>query len=168
MSRGLAESGRVTALGLAVLVVLSILAVPVLAQTLTTSPAPAATDTDAVVTPTLPPVNLTATPTPTPTSTDLEEPPQGNASTLVVDDDVGAGGVGSDAECPDAEHESIQDAVDEASKGHTVVVCAGGYESVEIETANLTLRAHGDAEITSTLKPAVRTTTPRVTIPGSP
>jgi nitrous oxidase accessory protein NosD len=58
------------------------------------------------------------------------------AATLVVDDD----GV----ECPAAGHATIQSAVDAASEGDTVEVCAGTYnETVAVDVEDLTLVADG-------------------------
>lgn len=160
MSRELPASGQVTALVLVGLMVLAITAGLALAQGMTTPPT--VTTTDTVVTPPLPPVNLIDTPTPTPTPTDSEAEPQGDEHTLVVDKEEPL----SEADCPDWDYRNLQDAVDAADTGGTVVVCAGEYESTRIETRNLTLQAHGNAVIKGVGQPAVRITAPHVTARG--
>lgn len=159
----LPESGQTTAL---VLVGLMVVAIPLglgLAQGLT-SPT---VSTEEVLTPTLLPINQTPTPTPRPTPTTTKTPPRGNDTTLVVDKTSGSGGLTSDAGCADAEYQSIQRAVEEASPGYTVVVCAGTYpEQVVVNTGNITLRAKGTAVIENPGGSAVRITTSQVTIRG--
>lgn len=59
--------------------------------------------------------------------------PQARAATLRVDDDL--------AQCPVAAYTAIQDAVDAASPGDTILVCPGSYhESVQVDR-RVTLRA---------------------------
>lgn len=170
MSRGFTDSGQATAL---VLVGLMVLAIPVglaLAQGLTTGPA--ATTTDTVVTPTLPRINLTDTPTPTPTPTDWPGGDDGNQSTdsrrLVVDDDNGLahGGILQE-DCDKAAYTTIQNAVDNATQGDTVEVCTGTYlEHIEVTTANLTIRANGNAAIENANESAVWINSSGVTLQG--
>lgn len=135
-------------------------------------------------TPTLPPVlNQTATPTasPTPTATPTQSPtPSPTASSsdsggdgsssgqpLVVDDGSGGAGGGGSAACDNASYETIQAAVDDASRGSTVVVCPGMYtERVEVTRANLTLRADGDVVIENSGESAVWINAPQVTLRG--
>jgi hypothetical protein len=60
----------------------------------------------------------------------------GGGSTLVVDD--------NGADCRDADFTRIQDAVDAAAPGATILVCAGTYlEQVTIATNDLRLLATG-------------------------
>lgn len=164
MSNSLPESGQATAL---VLVALTVLAVPggfALAQGMSSGPMA----TSAALTPTAPPVGLPTTPTPTGTDGEPgDSPPQGNTTTLVVEA-VDAPLGGGTEECPAANYTEIQPAVDDAGRGDTVAVCGGDYDPVEIETPNLTLRAHGVAAIESQVptRAAVRTTAPGVTVQG--
>lgn len=132
------------------------------------------------VTPTPPQIlNLTQTPTDTPTPTPDGNGPtsdgngtssDGNATSsqrLVVASGSGAAsGVASEEDCPNAEYATIQAAIDDATSGDTVVVCAGRYEEVEVPTRNLTIRADGHAVIESVGGPAIRINAPRVTISG--
>ena len=59
------------------------------------------------------------------------------ARTLVVDDDV--------AECPQAEYNTIQQAVAAAEAGDKILVCPGRYEgTVPVSTPNLRIEAQGE------------------------
>lgn len=82
--------------------------------------------------------------TATPTGSDGGE-------TLVVDDDYDATDdlpLTNGTACKGASFGTIQDAVDAASPDDTVRVCAGTYnESVTVDTADLTVRAAGQARI---------------------
>lgn len=199
VNRGWLQSGQITSLVLVALVIVTIPAalsvssalpdatpqqetvptvtLPPLTETSTASPTPTPSET-ATPTPTptstststataTPPSTPTSTPTPTPT------PPQpSGGQTVVVDDDSGGvGGVdtGGSAECPEADHRSLNGAVQNASQGDTIEVCSGTYEPVTVNKGHLTIRANGSAEITSTGGvggPAVSITAPKVTLAG--
>lgn len=76
------------------------------------------------------------------------------AATWVVDDD----GFASAADCNagDVAYTSIQDAVDGASSGDTVIVCPGTYdEQVVIDSMDLTLQGSGN---TTVIRPSASTT----------
>lgn len=139
-----APSGQVAAL---LFVGFMVLAIP---AGLTLAEGPSSTSDQQQAIPTSIPGTETATSTPTGT-------PEGDA-TLRVDDDG--------LDCPNAEHPTIQSAVDAASPGDTVVVCAGSYDGVDVGKGGLTIQAHGDATITGTAQPAVEITAPQVTIRG--
>lgn len=179
MSWGSSRSRR---LSVVVVVALTVLAIPVgftLAQAL---PA-AAKLTDTEITPTPPPIlNLTDTPTETssptatPGATSEETPPEssgggGNGSSdgqqLVVAGSSGVADGGESEACENAEHKTIQGAVNDASPGDTVVVCADTYpESVTVDTANLVIRTEGNVSIESPGEVAIQVTAPEVTIQG--
>lgn len=169
MSSRLADSGQATAL---VLVGLMLLAVPTgLAAVEGLSTPTASQSTIPTVTPPMlgsPTPTSTSTPMATPTPTDSNQSPHGDDNTLVVDGSDGdlSDGAPSEEDCPEAKYENIQDAVNDATRGDTVVVCEGSYNSVDIQTPNITLRAHGAVEIIGTGQPAVRTNAPRVTLRG--
>lgn len=170
MSSRLQGSGPATSLVLVGFMLLAIPAGMALVQGVTTTQS--ATITDTTITPTLPPLNLTATSAPTLTPTDSEEPPQDDDNKLLVDGDEGGltdgAAVEEEEDCPEAKYEEIQEAINDASKGDTVIVCEGQYNPVNIGTPNITLRAHGGAEIISQLpdQPAVRSNATQVTIRG--
>ena len=66
----------------------------------------------------------------------LSSPSHGHGRVLLVDDDK--------AQCKKADFATIQSAVDAASPGATILVCAGTYqESVTITTNDLRIRAKG-------------------------
>lgn len=169
MSNHRSDSGQVPALIFAGLVLLSISAGITVTHALTTHPTAAQT---APTPPSL--VNLTGTPTApsggtsTPTDGLLDTPtrttnPGDGTQTLVVDEtsDVGT------ADCPDAEHTSIQSAVRAAEPGDTVRVCTGTYtESVAVATPNVTIVADGAAVIASLQDSTVRITAANVTLHG--
>lgn len=88
---------------------------------------------------------------------------------MVVDDDSGRTGdlpQGESAECPNAGHRTINEAVQNASAGDTIEVCSGEYGPVTLDTGRLTIRANGSAEIAGSTGPAVRITAPEVTVDG--
>lgn len=178
MSRQLSDSGQVTVLVLVGLILLAIPAGLAVVQGLSTSPADERT-IPTVTQPVLtsPPFTETPADTATPTADDegTETEPSGggddqrtpNGQLLVVDQDSGITNGRLDASCDNAEFQEIQAAVDNATKGDTVVVCEGTYpESVTVETANVTLRANGSAVITSIGEPAIRTNASGITIRG--
>lgn len=121
-----------------------------------TSPLPLPTDTSQNLTPTGTHV-LGGPTTPSPTATGAH-----NDDVLLVDDRSPVDG----EDCPTANYEEIQPAVDAADTGDTVVVCAGRYAGVDVDTPELALRARGDAEITGTGRPAVLITAPKVVLSG--
>lgn len=112
----------------------------------------------------------TATPTPTADGNDTDGNGSGTgARTLVVDDDVGGAGGGAvpGSACDGAKYPTIQAAVSTAERGDVVRVCPGQYaDGVDIDVADLTLRADGEATIHTVGRSAIRSTAPRVTIEG--
>lgn len=182
MSRGLERSEQGAILGLVFLLVLAMPVGGALAGALT------APVTATGVTPTPPPIlNLTETPTSTDTPTSTETPTptptassggdggngsgesngSGAGSTLVVDDGSGSVGSVTGEACGNASYMTIQGAVDDASQGDTIRVCGGTYtEHVKVTTANLTIRADGDATIENTGESAVWINASGVTLRG--
>lgn len=73
-------------------------------------------------------------------------PVSADPATLVVDDDR--------ADCPDATYSTIQDAVDAASDGDTIYVCAGTYpESVSVVGfTSLAIKAQGAGRANNAVK----------------
>lgn len=169
MSRQPYRSRQLTVLVVGGLLLLAVPAGLALAEGLT------AHSTATEATPTVPePLNRTDTSTPTTTSTatptstgtpddtTTDAPGSeetGTSQTIVVDDDL--------ADCPDADFQTVQAAVDATAAGTSVRVCAGTYpESVTVATANLTIRADGDATIVSGVDEGFNVTASRVTIDG--
>lgn len=160
------QSGRSTTVVLFGIIVLILPAVLTLAQA---QPLPhELTQT----TPEPPILNLTDTPTSAPTSTSTPTPtvtptPSDNTSTesktFVVDDGVVA------SDCPNRDFQTIQQAVNAAKSGDTVVVCSGTYtESVEIpvDKSNLTIAATNTVLVRSLKQPAFWSNASSVTIRG--
>lgn len=137
--------------------------IPTVTPPLLSSPTPTETPTG-TATPT-----TTSTATPTHDGDDNETDGDGNTTqTHFVNIGGGAaeGGM-SEGSCASAKYTTIQAAVDTAEPSDTVAVCAGTYiEHVEVTTANLTIRAIGNATITNANESAVWINAPEVALQG--
>lgn len=177
MSRHTPQAGQVTSL---VLVGLMLFAIPA-GLGLTHGLKGVSTTTDTVITPTLPPLNLTETPTetatPTPTSTQTPTetatatPTQTPTETATGNSDGDSRtyivGATDDSDCGSTDHPTIQEAVNHATSGDTVLVCAGTYpESVTVDTSGVTIRARGKATITAGTDEGFNITSARVILEG--